>query len=74
MVAFGQRSCIWAKMVEIGEKWLYPGKGFCIRAKVVVFEQIGCIRAKWEYSGKVVVNGQKWLYLGKLVVFGEKWL
>ena len=39
-------------MVVLEEKWLYSGKG-------------GCIRAKWLCSGKVIVFGQKWLYLGK---------
>ena len=31
-------------------------KSDCIRAKVVVIEQM------WLYSGKVVVLGPKWLY------------
>ena len=37
---------------------LYPGKGGCIRLKVVVFGQIGCIRAE------VVVFGQKLFFSG----------
>ena len=34
------------------------GQSGCNRAKVVVFEQIGCILSKWLYSGKLVVFGQ----------------
>ena len=33
LVVFGQRSCIWAKVVVVGQKLLYSGKGCCIRAK-----------------------------------------
>ena len=50
-----------AKVVVIGQKYLYSGKSGCSR-------QSGCIRAK------VVVFGQKWLYSGKVVVFRQKWL
>ena len=39
----------------------FPGKGDCIRSKVVVFGQIGCIRAKVVVFGKAVVLGEKWL-------------
>ena len=35
---------------------MHSGKSGCIRAKLVVFEQMGLI------SGNVVVLGQKWLY------------
>ena len=66
-------------MVVFRQKWLCWGKSGCIRAKVVVFKQIGYIREKWVYSGKVVVFGQKWLYSDKsacirkkVVVFAEK--
>ena len=64
MVIFWQSGCTRAKVVVIGQKWLYLGKSCCIRAK-------------WLYSGKVVILGQNWLYLGKrgyipakVVVFG----
>ena len=40
-------------MVVVGRKWFFSGKSFCIRAKVVVFEQ------KLLYSRKVVVFVQK---------------
>ena len=46
-------------MVLLGQKWLYSGKNGSIRAKVVVFAQVGCIRAKSLHSGKVVVFGHK---------------
>ena len=45
MVVFGQSGCIRAKVDVIGQggfnrvKWLYSGKVFCIRAKMVVFGQ-----------------------------------
>ena len=51
MVVFVQSGCIWAKVVEFGQKWLNSGKSGCIRKKVVVFGQ------KWFYSGKVVLFG-----------------
>ena len=40
MVGFGQSSCIRAKVVGIGQKWIYSGKSGSIRAKVVVLGQI----------------------------------
>ena len=65
MVVLGQSGCIRAKVVVIGQKWLYSDK-------VVVFGQSGCIRARWLFlrksccfRAKVVVIGQKWLYAGK---------
>ena len=47
------------KVVVFGQKWLYWGKGGCIRAKVVAFRQKGL------YSRKVVLFGPKWLYSRK---------
>ena len=62
-MVFAQSGCI-------REKWLYSGKGGCIRresgsirTKIVVFGQNCCIRAK------VVVFGKKRLYSSKVVVF-----
>ena len=49
-------------MVVFGRKWLFSGKSFCIRAKIVVFGQ------KLLYSricAKVNPFGQKWLYSGQ---------
>ena len=43
------------KVTVFGQKFLYSGKGGCIRAKEDVFMQSGSFRAK------VVVFGQKWL-------------
>ena len=40
------------KIVVFGQKWLYSGKGGCIRAKVVVFGK------KRLYSGNFVLFGQ----------------
>ena len=45
MVVFGQSCCIWAKVVLIGQNWLYSGKSGSNRAKVVLFGQ------KWLFSG-----------------------
>ena len=49
MLHSGKSGCIPAKwlylgkVVVFGQKWLYSGKSDSIRAKVVVFGQIGCI-------------------------------
>ena len=51
MVVFEQNCCIWAKVVLIGQNWLYSGKSGSNRAKVILFGQ------KWLYLGKVVVIG-----------------
>ena len=59
MVVFGQSGCVRAKVVVIGQRWLYSGKNCCIRAKVVVFGQSGCICAK------VVLIEKKWLFSDK---------
>ena len=65
MVVFGRGRCIPAtllysvKVVVFGQKWLYWGKGGCIRAKVVAFRQNGL------YSRKVVLFGPKGLYSRK---------
>ena len=63
MFVFGESGFIWAKLVVIGQNWLYSGKA-------AAFRQSGCIRQKQLYSGKVIVFGQKWCYSGKVVVFG----
>ena len=55
MVLFGQDGCFRAKVVVIGQKWLYLRKSESIRVKVVVVGQSFCVR------GKVAVIGQKWL-------------
>ena len=39
MVEFGQSGSIRAKVVVIGQKWLYSGKSGFILAKVVVIAQ-----------------------------------
>ena len=65
MFVFGQNCFIRAKMVVNGQKWLYSGKKFRIRAQVDEFVKSGC---SWA---KVVVFKQKWLYSGKAVVFGK---
>ena len=69
LVVFGQRGgiraggCIWAKMIVLGQIWLYWGEYGCIRAKVVLFGK------KWLYFGIMVVFGQsgyiraKWLFI-----------
>ena len=78
------------KVLVFGQKWLYSGKGGCIRAKVVVFGQRwlysgkrDCIRATLFYSGnraKVVIFGQIgcnhaiWLYSDRVVFFAKKLL
>ena len=63
----------WAKLVKIVQMWLFSGKSYCNREKVVVFGRFGCIPAKWLCSGKVVVFGQKVVVFGqKVVVFGQK--
>ena len=71
MVVFEQGSCIRAKLLYSGKKWLCSGKSGCIRAEEAVFVK------KWLQSGKVVVFGQsgciqecgcvraKWFYSGK---------
>ena len=56
-------------VVVFRQKWFYSGKYGCIRAKVVVFRQIGCIRAMWLYSGRVVVFGQNLFLSAKVVAF-----
>ena len=55
MIVFGQCNCnhaekvvVWAKVVLIGQKWLYLGKS-------------GCIWAKWLYSGKCASIREIWL-------------
>ena len=45
MVVIGRSGSILAKVVVLGQKWLYSGKGEFTRAKVVVFGQ------KLFYSG-----------------------
>ena len=37
VVLFGQSICIRARVVVLGQKWLYSGKSGCNRGKVVVF-------------------------------------
>ena len=39
MVVVGQSFCLRAKVVVIGQKWLYSGENGSTRAKVVAFEQ-----------------------------------
>ena len=53
MVVFGKSCCIRAKVVVVGQKWLYSGKSGSILAKVVVFWQ------KWIYSSNKTVFGEK---------------
>ena len=65
---FGKNGCNLAKVVVLGQNWLYSGKRGSIRAKGVLFGQNGCIQAE------VVLFRQKWLYLGKVVLFGQNWL
>ena len=55
---FGQKWLYWAK-------WLYSGKSFCIRVKMVVFLQ------KLLYSGKSGCIGQSDCILVKVFVFGQ---
>ena len=87
MVVFEQSGCISAKVVLLGQKWLYSGKSGGIRAKVVVVLQSGCILEKLLYSGKssfiwqsvcilakVVVILQSGCIGAKFVVFRQKWL
>ena len=59
-------------VVILKQKLFYPGKSCYIRAKVVVFGEIGSIRANRLFIeqggcilGKVVVFRQKWLFRGK---------
>ena len=35
------------KVVVFGQKWLYSGKGGCIREKEIVFGQRCSLREKW---------------------------
>ena len=75
-----QGCCIRAKVVLIGEKWLYSGKSGCIRVKwlysdkVVVFKQSGCSREKALVFGQSSSIRAKWLYSGKVDVFEQMWL
>ena len=57
MVVFVQSGCIWAKVVEFGQKWLNSGKSGCIRKKWLYSGKSGFIRAKWSYSDKLVDFG-----------------
>ena len=57
MDLFGQRGCIWAKLVAFVQKCLYL-------VKVVVFEQ------KLLYLGKVPLFGQGDFIRAIMVVFG----
>ena len=68
MIVFGQSGSIRLKEVVFCQKWLYPVKNGCIRAKVAVFGQSGCILAK------MVVFGQSGFFRAKVVVFEQKWL
>ena len=68
-VVFWQNCCISRKIVVFGgksgyslAKWLYSGKGGCIRAKS------GCIREKLLYSG------QNCCIRAKRVIFGQSGL
>ena len=49
------------KVVVFGQKWLYSGKGGCIRAKEILFGQRCSIRVKWLYSGKSCCIRANWL-------------
>ena len=49
---FGQSGCIWHKVVEFVQKWLYSGKTGCIQTKVVVLRQSSCTQAKVIDMGK----------------------
>ena len=72
-------------MVVFGQKWLYSGKGSCVRvkrvyscksgyiwAKVVVIGQNSCIRAKVVVFGKVVVLGKNGCIRAKMVICGQR--
>ena len=68
------------KVVVFGQKWLYSGKGGCIRAKEILFGQRCSIRVKCCIRAKVVVFGQIgcnwaiWLYSDRVVFFAKKLL
>ena len=53
MDLFWYDGSIRAKLIVLGQRWLYSGNRYCFLAKVVVFWQ------KWLYSGKVVIFFQK---------------
>ena len=63
-MVFGQSGCIRAKVVVLGQNWLYSArevviwKKRCIRTKSVVFER------KWLYSGKIGSIHARLLYSG----------
>ena len=46
-------------MAVFVQRWLYSGKGGCIRAKVVIFGKIGCIGAKAVVFDQGIVVVQK---------------
>ena len=77
MAVFGQKGCIRAKGVVVGQTWLYLDKSGYIRAewlysgkvvvfgkKVVVFRQSGCIWSKLLYSDKSVSTRAKMVKIG----------
>ena len=45
---------------------MYLGKIGCIRAKLIVFDQIGCTLAILLYSGNLIVFGENLLYFGRI--------
>ena len=69
VVVFGHGGCIWAKVIVLGQIWLYLGKYGCIRAKVVVFGKKWLYSGKCLYSAKVVIFGQSGCLFGQKLVF-----
>ena len=61
----GKFGCIRAKVLVLGQKFLYLGKIGYIQVKLIVLRQGG-----WDL-GKRGYNLAKWLYSGKVVVFGQ---
>ena len=72
MVVFGQSGCNRAIVAVFGQKWLYLGKIFCIRANWLKSGKSDSVLGKLFFTGKVGVFGQKWLYSGTSGFIREK--
>ena len=53
---------------------MYLGKIGCIRAKLIVFDQIGCTLAIILYSSNLILFGQNLLYFGRIGSIRANWL
>ena len=67
LVLFGQKCCIWEKIVVCRESACNWAKLFFFGVKLVDGQN-------WLYLGRLVVIGQSGCIWTKVVVFGQKWL